>query len=544
VIVPQRSVDEYTRRGWWGTTTISERLSALARERPDETAFRLEGHSSTWADYNSRATNFAGVLVGAGIEPGERVAVVLPDGADVHAAFVGAERAGIVVVGIGERAGTAEIRHLVERTRASAILTAPVLHREDARDVVDGIASESSGPRLHVVVDGAQLAVERPADGTQDRAVLAVDVAPESALEGRSLGANDLFLINSTSGTTGLPKCVMQFQNRWMYFHQLACEAGELSSNDVFMSLVPAPYGFGLWTQHFTPALLGVPTVLLPRFDAGRALRAAADAGVTVLACVSTQFIMMLNAPEIHSVDLSRLRVMFTGGEAVPFHAASEFEDRTGALVLQFFGSNETGAFSVTTTRDDREHRLRTAGRCLADMHVRLFGDDGADVTASGGPGQPGGHGPATCAGYYEDDAANKELVNEHGCMLMADVVTIDREGYLRVVGRKADIVIRGGKNISAVQVEDEIRTDPSVDQVAVVAVPDDVYGERVCAVVVPTPGHVVTLESVAAHLRARGVTPELTPEHLVLVGDLPRASGGKVAKARIRELVAALTAG
>jgi acyl-CoA synthetase len=542
VIVSRATVDEYTRRGWWGTNTLSERIAALARDQADATAFLVEGHASTWADYDARATEIARMLVGAGLERGDRVAVVVPDGLDVHAAFVGAERAGLVVVGIGERAGVAEISHLVGRTNARAVVTSPTVHREDAQEVVDRIGTDRPELGAHVILDGPRIAVERPATGTRRRTELAIEAAPESALQGRALGPNDLFLVNSTSGTTGLPKCVMQFQNRWVYFHQLAREAGELSPDDVFMSLVPAPYGFGLWTQHFTPTLLGAPTVLLPRFDAGRALLAAAEGVVTVLSCVSTQFIMMLNAPEMGSVDLSGLRVMFTGGEAVPFHAAADFEDRTGALVLQFFGSNETGAFSVTTTKDDRDHRLRTAGRCIPDMQVRLFDDEGVDVTASGGPGQPGGRGAATCAGYYDDEAANRELVNDDGWMLMADVVEIDDEGYLRVVGRKADIVIRGGRNISAAQVEDEVGTDPSVDQVAVVALPDAVYGERVCAVVVPVPGREVTLESVVAHLRARGVSPELMPERLVLLDDLPRASGGKVAKGQLRELVVSLT--
>ena len=124
-------------------------------------------------------------------------------------------------------------------------------------------------------------------------------------------------------------------------------------------------------------------------------------------------------------------------------------------------------------------------------MHVRLFDDDGNDITDTGEPGQPGGYGPATCAGYHRDEAANRELVNEAGYMLMADLVTIDAEGYLRVVGRKADIVIRGGKNISAAEVEEEVGTDPSVLQVAVVAVPDEVFGERVCACVVAERGSV-----------------------------------------------------
>jgi acyl-CoA synthetase len=541
LIVPQSAVDDYTRRGWWGTRTLSEHIAGLARSRPDAPAFVVDGMTSTWADYDARASELAAIFVGAGLDPGDKVAVVLPDGADVHAAFVGAERAGVVVVGMGERAVAAEIRHLAGRTGARAIVTTPVLHRVDARAVVDAITAEGVGIERHLVVDGRRVTVERPTSGTQERAALDVEPAAASELDGRALGPNELSLLNSTSGTTGLPKCVMQFQNRWMYFHQLACDAGELTADDVFMSLVPAPYGFGLWTQHFTPALLGSPTVLLPRFDAGRALHAAAENGVTVLACVSTQFIMMLNAPEMQSVDLSALRVMFTGGEAVPFHRAAEFEDRTGAVVLQFFGSNETGAFTVTTTKDDRDHRLRTAGRCIPEMHVRLFDDDGVDITETGGPGQPGGYGAATCAGYYDDEAANRELVNDRGYMLMADIVTIDDEGYLRVVGRKADIVIRGGKNISAAQVEEEVGTDPAVHQVAVVAVPDDVYGERVCAVVVPAPGCTVTLDSLGAHLRARGASAELMPERLVLVEELPRASGGKVAKGRLRDQVAGL---
>ncbi len=387
--------------------------------------------------------------------------------------------------------------------------------------------------RHFVMAADGSVVVERPV--TREP----VDVRPVEAgeLAGRADGPNDLFFLNSTSGTTGLPKCVMQFQNRWMYFHQLAVQSGEMTDADVFMSVVPAPYGFGLWTQHFTPPLLGAPTALLPRFDAAAALRLVADARVTVLACVSTQFIMMLNTPEVAELDLSSLRVMYTGGEAVPYHRAAEFEDRTGAVVLQFFGSNETGAFSYTSLTDDRDHRLRTGGRVIPDMHVGLFDDDGNDVTATGGPAQPGGYGPATCAGYHRDDAANRELVNEAGYMLMADLVTIDDEGWLRVVGRKADIVIRGGKNISAAEVEEEVGTDPAIDEVAVVAVPDDVFGERVCACVVVRPGHEVSLETVRAHLKTRQVSPELIPEYVLPMAELPRASGGKVAKGELRDL-------
>ena len=263
-------------------------------------------------------------------------------------------------------------------------------------------------------------------------------------LTGRSLGPDDLFMLNSTSGTTGLPKCVMHTANRWFYFHQLAMQAGQLTPEDVFFSAVPAPFGFGLWTAHFSPSVLGCPTVVTPRFQVEQVLLAMATHRVSVLACVSTQFIMMLNSPRLDELDLTSLRVLFTGGEAVPFARAAAFEERTGAKVLQFYGSNETGVLSGTTLTDSREQRLGTAGRIIDAMQVRVLDDRGDPVTSSPRVGVPACKGPATCVAYYDDDAANAELFTEDGWMRMGDVVEIDDSGYLRVVGRTSDIIIRG----------------------------------------------------------------------------------------------------
>src|SRR6185437_4399648 len=150
-------------------------------------------------------------------------------------------------------------------------------------------------------------------------------------------------------------------------------------------------------------------------------------------------------------------RVMYTGGEAVPYERAVAFEELTGAVVLQFYGSNETGTFSHTTLADSRERRLRTADRVNEAMHVRIYGPDGKEVEGATRTGVPAGRGPATCLGYLDDDEANAQLLTDDRWMLMGDIVEIDEEGYLRVVGRTSDIIIRGGKNISAVAVEAEL---------------------------------------------------------------------------------------
>jgi len=504
---------------------LAARIDALARARPDGVAFFSDTEDLSWRDYARRSDRLAAHLAGLGLAPGERVAVLLPDGPGVHVAFVGCEKAGLVVMGIGPRAGREEIHHLVRKSGAAALVTRPGSRDQDFRALFEELRRDAPTLREHVVV-------ERQLD-TDERCYAGGPRAP-SDLAARRLGADELFLLNSTSGTTGLPKCVMHHQARWLHFHGLAIEAGALSERDVFGSVLPAPFGFGLWTAHFTPALLGVPCVVLERFTADETIRRIERHRVSVLAAVSTQFIMLLNAPALAKHDLSSLRALFTGGEAVPYERAAEFEEKTGAAVLQFYGSNETGALSRTTTRDPREMRLRTAGRVIPSMHVRLYDDAGRDVTASG-RGQPACKGPVTSLGYYEDPAANARLLTSDGWMLTGDVATLDSEGVLTVVGRVADFIIRGGKNISGPAVEEAVATHPAVALAAAVAMPDPIFGERVCVYVELRAGAALELDALREHLASRGTTREWWPERLVVLDVLPRASGGKVAKGELR---------
>ncbi len=518
-LIPQAVVEDYTTRGWWGTRT----LSALARDRagstPDGTAYVTPTRRTTWVELDREADRVASALLVAGAQPGDRVAVLLPDSEAVHAALLGTERAGVVAVGLGWRAGTAEVAHLVRRTGARLLVTTEDRRGQAADDLVRELKAAGAALDGLVVVD-------RLGDG------------PAVPTE-RALGPNDLWLLNSTSGTTGMPKVVTQFQNRWFRFLDHAVDAGGLGADERFMSVIPAPFGFGLWTSHVAPLVLGAPTVVLPKFDVEEMIRLIEAERVTVLCCVSTQFRMLLNSPASRDAELASLKVMFTGGEMIPPNRAAEFEERTGAVVLSFFGSNETGAFTVTRHDDPRDKRLTTVGRALPEMHLRLYDEDGHDVSATG-TGIPGGHGPLTCAGYYDDPGANEKLYAPDGSMLMGDLVSIDDDGYVSVVGRVSDIIIRGGKNISAVQVEAEVDTHPAVDQVGIVPVPDEVFGERVCAVVTLVPGAALDLRGLCDHLLERGLSRELLPEHLVVLDELPRSSGGKLAKGELKAIAAA----
>jgi acyl-CoA synthetase len=525
----------YRARGWWSDIRHADRVRRLAAERPDAAAYVTETARFTWRAYDAASDRIAAALIGLGFQRADRVAVVLPDGPAVHAALVGIEKAGLVAVGIGARAGDREISHLLTRTGAKALITHANARGRSADDLKVAVVAQGAELR-HLVLVPDFVSGDQPI--TVDGMAVAADCPVPPAL---GIGPDELFLLNSTSGTTGLPKCVMHTPNRWYYFHKLAAEAGRFRSDEVFMGAVPAPFGFGMWTAHFSPTILGCPTIVMERFDAHAALDLIARERVTVLCCVSTQFIMLLNAQAERPRDLSSLRSMFTGGEAVPYERAAEFEQVTGAAVLQFYGSNETGALSRTTAADTRERRLRTAGRVIDEMEVRLFDPEtGEDITGKSTKGQPGCRGPATCLGYWNDPAGNAKLYTRDGWMLMGDIVDIDAEGYLRVVGRTSDFIIRGGKNISAPAVEEEVGTHPQVALVAAVAAPDAVFGERVCVYVVPRAGATVTLDSICRHLAGRGVSKEWFPEHLVLVDELPTSSGGKVAKGALRDDVKA----
>ncbi len=502
--------------GWWSDSTLSDAVRRNADVAPGRRAYVDDlGTSLSWREFDDAASQLAEELAGLGVRRGDRIAVWHGDSAAIHVLFVAIERCGAVVVGIGARAGTREVAAILRNAQPKILISGPERGPAAAQ-----AAGEVSVPTL--VVDGGPGALR-----------LNVRARPRAVDVDARLGPDDVFLINSTSGTTGLPKCVVHTQNRWHYFHQKAVANGLLTPDDIFLPVIPTPFGFGIWTSHTTPIYLGATAVIMQRFSARAACEAIARHRVSVLCCVSTQLTMLMADPARREHDLSSLRVVFAGGEALPYRPAAEFEELTGAKILQFYGSNETGLLSATTVGDSRERRLRTGGRIVPEMAVRLFDGD-RDVTETG-RGQPACRGPATSLGYLGGSDHDK-LFTADGWMRMGDLCEIDAEGYLTVTGRTSDFILRGGKNISATQVEDTVMTHPAIAVAAAVAMPDPVFGEKVCVYTELVDSQTIDLPGLVDHLLALGVSKELLPERLIVVDELPRSSGGKVAKGLLRE--------
>lgn len=496
----------YHAAGWWSQTTLSDAVHRNAQRLPGRVAYvDHPGTGLTCREFDAAADALAAQLAGIGVRPRDRVAVWHRDSAAIHVLFVAIERCGAVVVGIGARAGAREVSAILAGAQAKLLITDEQRH-----------------------ADTAGLPIET-------RSIDELTSAATRAVPGPQLGPDDVFLINSTSGTTGLPKCVVHTQNRWHYFHQRAVANGQLCADDIFLPIIPTPFGFGLWTSHTTPIHLGATAVLLDRFTPAATCAAIAQHRVTVLCCVSTQLTMMMADAASREFDLSSLRVVFTGGEALPYRPAAEFEELTGATILQFYGSNETGLLSGTTLDDPLDKRLRTGGRVVPEMAVRLFGgEDGNTEVTDTGRGQPACRGPATSLGYL-NGVDHDKLFTPDGWMRMGDICEIDGDGYLRVTGRTSDFILRGGKNISAAQVEDAVMSHPAIALAAAVAMPDEVFGEKVCVFVELAGDAALELPDLVEHLLSLGVSKELLPERLVVVDELPRSSGGKIAKGQLR---------
>src|ERR1700737_4871270 len=520
---PAFTHDESTRyraAGWWSDSTLSDAVRRNAEHSPDRCAYADDpGTALTWREFDCSADALAGQLAGVGVERGDRVAVWHGDSAAIHVLFLAIERCGGVVVGIGARAGTREVAAILHSSRPK-LLISDQQRSAAATQAATRVAAEFPVPSLVLARDADLPRLDTGADRK------AVEVESQ-------LGPDDVFLINSTSGTTGLPKCVVHTQNRWYYFHQKAVANGQLTSDDIFLPVIPTPFGFGLWTSHSTPIYLGATAVILERFTARATWEAIARHKVSVLCCVSTQLTMLMADRACRDYDLRSLRVVFTGGEALPYRPAAEFEELTGAQILQFYGSNETGLLSATTVHDSRQRRPRTGGRIVPEMSVRLF--DGDDDVTETGRGQPACRGPATSLGYL-GGTDHDQLFTRDGWMRMGDICEIDAEGYLSVTGRTSDFIVRGGKNISAAQVEDAAMTHPAIAISAAVAMPDPVFGEKVCLYAELADSTTIDLPDLVEALLAQGISKELLPERLIVVDELPRSSGEKIAKGRLRE--------
>ncbi|MDZ4247304.1 MAG: fatty acid--CoA ligase family protein, partial [Dehalococcoidia bacterium] len=307
-----------------------------------------------------------------------------------------------------------------------------------------------------------------------------------------------------------------------------------LTGDDIVGALSPTSGGPNVVAYLAAPQV-GAKIVMLETFDAVEALRLIEREKITVVCAVPAQLAMMLQHPDIFHYDLSSVRLWHSAGAALPYNIGVELEDKIGGTVVQSMGAADWGSGIVTSPEDARQVRLQTAGKPIPGSEIKLVNSEGMEVPA-GETGEITGRGAGCASGYYLDERATLHAWAEDGWIRFGDLGKLDAGGNLIVVGRKKDIIIRGGQNIYPGEVESLLIEHPGVAGAAVVGIPDPVMGERACAFLALKKGQSITFDEVKTFLKSKNIASYKLPEKIEIINEIPLAGDQKTDKKLLRK--------
>lgn len=531
---PEEDAARFVAAGYWRGIPLGHLLRDTADRIPAATAVvdAADGTRLTYAELAGRADAAAARLLGLGLAPGDRIVVQLGNGWEFVVLTFACLRAGIVPVMAMPAHRRHELSYLARHAEAVAIAVPDRLRDFDHQALAHELAAEVDGP-WHVLVAGTAL---RP-DSVDLRALC----GPGEAVELPAPDSRDVAVFLLSGGTTGLPKLIARTHDDYAYNATASAEIAGFDASTGYLVSLPAGHNFPLACPGILGTLLaGGKVVMLPSPEPVRAFATIAAEGVTHTAVVPAVAGRWLeHAVEHGAGDVASLRVLQVGGARLADELARRVKPVLGATLQQVFGMAE-GLLNYTRLDDPDEVVCTTQGRPLSPAdEIRLVDELDRDVP-SGEPGSLLTRGPYTPRGYYKAAEQNARAFTADGWYRSGDICRMTPDGNLIVEGRDKDMINRGGEKVSAEEVENLVYQLPAVSQVAAVAMPDAVLGERVCLYVVLRPGATVTLEEIRAAMEDRGVARFKLPEHLVLVDELVSTKVGKIDKNALRADIAA----
>ena len=527
--VPDELRRRYREAGFWGDETLGATLHRLIGARPG-LAFRIWSRTRPFADelglVYRRALGFAAGLRRLEVGPGDVVAFQLPNWAEAAETFYGVAALGATLVPIVQFYGPRELRHILGESRARVLVTADRFGRQDFLAGIEAL--RSALPALeHVIVVRAEPDAALPVGAQPFEAV--ADVPPLAAPQ--PVDPDWPAVVGYTSGTTAAPKGVIH-THRSLVFEMRQLAANVPPGDRPSLVGAPVAHAIGMLGGLLIPPHRGRAIHLLDVWEPAFVLDAMVKADLTSGAGSTYFLTSLLDAPTFGPEHAERIPWAGLGGSPVPV-AVSERAEALGIAVTRNYGSTEHPSTTGSKAGELREKRHRTDGHALPGVELRLVDPAGREV-GIGEPGEIWSRGPDLCAGYT--DPALNEAFDPDGWYRTGDVGVLDAEGYLTITDRLKDIIIRGGENVSAAEVEEVLQRMTGVAEVAVVAAPDPRLGEHGCAFVRVAPDAAPPdLASLRRHLEAEGLARPKWPEDLRVLREFPRTPSGKIVKAELR---------
>ena len=527
------AIAEFTSAGYWTQTATIDILENNARQFPDRVALVDGRYRLTYAQYYRRAQRLAAHWHRLRLTRNDVIAIQTPNWAEFAVAVNAAMMLGIPFCHFHSGFRRKEVEFILRFVDATMVVCPHKFRDFDHLALMRDL--QSNLPRLkHIaVVDDA------PHEGAFGlRQFLDADAepeVPEDVLRSLRPNGNQVARVLFTSGTTGEPKAVMHTHNT------VACACGfqnrdyGVDGDSAILVFLPVGLNWGFFCT-MQAILAGCKLVYMDAFKPDEALRIIERERITHFGTAPTALIAMLDVPQFKQFDLSSLKAVTTSGAPCPVDLIRKWADRVPGHLVELYGMAEAGVQSCTMLTDDAEEVCGTVGRPATEMQMKLVDESGEEV-ARGMIGEILSKGPSVTIGYYNNPVMNAELFTSDGWFRSGDLGRLDDRGYLSIVGRRKEMIIRGGANIYPREIEEVLFKHPKILDAAVIGIPDDRVGERACACIVPRPGETIGFEEVVGFLRNEIATYKL-PERVEIMDALPKTPTGKVQKGVLRKMV------
>ncbi|MFZ1994645.1 MAG: AMP-binding protein [Solirubrobacteraceae bacterium] len=484
----------------------------------------------TYAELGRAVDELARALMAAGLAKGDRIGIWSPNCAEWTVVQYATAKLGAILVNVNPAYRTSELEYALRQSGCRMLVAAPAFKTSDYRAMIDEV--RPGLPELERIVF-----LDSPDWG--ELLARAGDV-PSDELRARSdaLAPDDPINIQYTSGTTGFPKGATLTHRNILNNGYFVGEGCRLTEEDRICIPVPFYHCFGMVMGNLGATTHGAAMIIpAPAFDAEATLRACAQERCTSLYGVPTMFIAQLDHPRFAGYDLSSLRTGIMAGSPCPVEVMKRVMDVMHmAEVGICYGMTETSPVSTQTAVDDPVNkRVGSVGRVHPHVEVKIINPEGGTTVARGEPGELCTRGYSVMAGYWNDPERTAEAIDPDGWMHTGDLATMDHEGYVNIVGRSKDMVIRGGENVYPREVEEFLYSHPSIADVQVIGVPDTRYGEELMAWIIPRAGASVDIEAVREFCQGR-IAHYKIPRYVKSVDAFPMTVTGKVQKFKMRE--------
>ena len=519
----------YRQQGLWGDASLADYWQQTARAMPDKIAVvDNHGASYTYSALDHAASCLANWMLAKGIESGDRIAFQLPGWCEFTVIYLACLKIGAVSVPLLPSWREAELVWVLNKCQAKMFF-APTLFKQ-TRPVDLILPLQNQLPQLQQIVG-----VDKLAPATSSLSLSQIIADNTSLTTAITTHGDELAAVLFTSGTEGLPKGVMLTHNNILASERAYCARLNLTWQDVFM--MPAPLGHATGFLHgvTAPFLIGARSVLLDIFTPDACLALLEQQRCTCMLGATPFVYDLLNLLEKQPADLSALRFFLCGGTTIPKKVARECQQR-GIKLLSVYGSTESSPHAVVNLDDPLSRFMHTDGYAAAGVEIKVV-DDAHKTLPPGCEGEEASRGPNVFMGYFDEPELTARALDEEGWYYSGDLCRMDEAGYIKITGRKKDIIVRGGENISSREVEDILLQHPKIHDACVVAMSDERLGERSCAyVVLKAPHHSLSLEEVVAFFSRKRVAKYKYPEHIVVIEKLPRTTSGKIQKFLLRK--------